>query len=108
MRCSEPGHRAPVAIHAAHALLTPEAQQIHTPEAMKERVASMTAYAHEPVKRVNILPGAIIDEWPDKQYGDIAWVYVSLEGDSYAEAATVLLVETEHGIGIHDIEWGRP
>lgn len=92
----------------AHSLLTEEAKQKHSPEIMRQDVASMIAYAGEPLKRIHVITDAFANEWPDKQYGDICWVYVSLEGDSYGEGAFIILAETDDGIRIRDIEWGRP
>jgi hypothetical protein len=93
---------------AAHAFLTEDAQKIYTPQAMRESVTLMTSYADGPLLRVRITEGAVWDEWPDKQFDDVATVYVSLEGDSFAEAATVILATTDDGLRIRDIEWGRP
>jgi len=92
----------------AHALLTEEAQRIHSAEVMKQAVADMTAYADGPIQHVVVDSGFVVDDWPDKQDGDVAWVYVALTGDSFVEAASVLLATTGDGVRIRQVEWGRP
>ena len=50
----------------------------------------------------------VMEDWPDKQPGDLAWVYVSLQGESFSEAVTVVLADTKRGARIRELEWGRP
>jgi hypothetical protein len=78
---------------AAHALLTKEAQKIHSPDDFKQTFEQMTAYAPGPVRQVDVMEDFVLYDWPDKQDGDISLVYVSLLGDSYAEAVSVILAE---------------
>jgi hypothetical protein len=50
-----------------------------------------------------------MSEWPSKQNGDVAWVYVSIHGSSAAEAVTVVVAEEGGRLAIRSIEdWGRP
>lgn len=93
---------------AAHALLTPEAQQAHSPDKLKSAVAEMLTYAEEPLKRASVVPEATLTDWPGKRPGDVAWIYVALEGDSYSEAVSVVITDTPHGARIRALEWGRP
>ena len=46
-----------------------------------------------------------LDEWPDKQSTDLAWIYVAIEGDGFGEAVAVIITQDQK---IRDIEWGRP
>jgi hypothetical protein len=93
---------------AAHSLLTTEAQGVHSPGALKEAVEEMTAYAPGPIRQVEVMEDTILRDWPDKQEGDVAWVYVSLVGDSYAEAVSLVLAEQAGATRIRHLEWGRP
>lgn len=93
---------------SAHALLTNEAQQAHSPAALKADVARMIAYAKEPLNRAVVVEEVIMTDWPDKKPGDLVWVYVSLEGVSYSEGVSIVLGDTDLGIRIREIEWGRP
>ena len=90
----------------AHALLTEQAQNLYSPAALEQEVKAMTAYAEGPIQEVEVMD--TLDAWPDKLDGDVAWVYVSLAGDSFAEAVTVVLTNTPNGIRIRWLEWGRP
>jgi hypothetical protein len=50
----------------------------------------------------------VLDDWPDKQDGDIASVYISLVGDGYVEAVSVILTKGTGVTRIRHLEWGRP
>jgi hypothetical protein len=50
----------------------------------------------------------IVEDWPDKQPGDLAVVYVALSGESFSEAVTLTLAQYGGAILIRQIEWGRP
>jgi hypothetical protein len=93
---------------AAHALLTKKAQAVHSPDDFKESVEGMTTYAPGPIQRVVVIEDSILEDWPDKHDGDIAIVYISLEGDGFCEAVTVTLTQEAGDIRIRDLEWGRP
>jgi hypothetical protein len=93
---------------AAYALLTKDAQQIYTPEAMEVVVADMISYADEPLVRSVVMIDHVMDDWPDKKQGDVACLYISLEAESFSEGAMVILTKTADGIRIREIEWGRP
>lgn len=93
---------------AAHALLTKDAQQLHTPDGMKHDVANMIAYADEPIQRYHVMDEFTLKAWPTKQPNDLAWVYIALEGKAFAEAASIVLTTTLEGVRIREITWGRP
>jgi hypothetical protein len=93
---------------AAHALLTKKAQAVHSPDDFKESVKGMTTYAPGPIRQVVVMEDFILEDWPDKQDGDIAIVYISLEGDGFNEAVTVTLTLEAGDIRIRHLEWGRP
>ena len=40
----------------------------------------MTAYAPGPIQEAQMMEDFIIEDWPDKQPGDLAVVYVALTG----------------------------
>jgi hypothetical protein len=93
---------------AAHALLTDEAQRSHSPEALKRAFVNMTAYADGPILSAEVMSDFVLADWPAKQLSDIAWVYVALAGESFSEAASLVLTETNSGVRIRQVEWGRP
>lgn len=49
-----------------------------------------------------------MDDWPDKRSSDVGWAYVSISGDDYAEAVTVIVSFEDDAMKIREIEWGRP
>ena len=53
-------------------------------------------------------PMVILEDWPDKAETDIAVVYVPLEGDMFSEAVTVTVAQSDDGLVISNVEWGRP
>jgi len=93
---------------AAHRLLTRGAQKAHSPAKLKKAVKTMIAYDPGPIREVEVMTDTILFDWPDKEPGDLAWVYVSLVGDSYVEAVSLVLVEEADGTRIRQLEWGRP
>jgi len=93
---------------AAHSLLTKEAQAVYSPENFKESVVGMTTYGPGPIQEVEVMEEFILEDWPDKQNGDIAIVYISLAGAEFNEAVTVTLVHEAGGVRIRHLEWGRP
>ena len=49
-----------------------------------------------------------MDSWPEKQPGDVEWVYVAIANDTYSEAVTVVVAQENDTLVIRSIEWGRP
>ena len=49
-----------------------------------------------------------MEDWPGKQPGDIGWAYVSIGGDVYSEAVTVVVALENGEAKIREIEFGRP
>ena len=52
--------------------------------------------------------GETMTSWPAKRPSDIGWAYVSIGGDVYSEAVTVVVTSEQGGAKIRDIEFGRP
>ncbi len=93
---------------AAFALLTPEAQATYTPERLKAAVATITARAPGGIQAVQVMEEGLVEDWPAKQPGDVAIVYVALTGVGFDEAVTVTVVQRNHNVLIRHLEWGRP
>ena len=90
----------------ACSMLTAELQKSWPPEKLESRYKEMIAYGGEPV----IVDGhtAFMDNWPDKKTGDIGWVYVSVSGNTFGEAVTLIVTIEMGEPKIRNIEWGRP
>lgn len=46
--------------------------------------------------------------WPAKRREDLGWVYVSIGGDVYSEAITVIVTSENGEAKIREVELGRP
>ncbi len=93
---------------AAYALLAKELRSTATPQTIKDAVATTTSYASAPILKAEVMDDSILESWPDKQPGDLAVVYVALNGDSFSEAVTLTLATYGDEVLIRHLEWGRP
>ena len=46
--------------------------------------------------------------WPGKRPSDLGWAYVSIGGDVYSEAVTVVVSSEQGEAKIREVEFGRP
>lgn len=46
--------------------------------------------------------------WPGRQAADLGWAYVSIGGDVYSEAVTVVVTSEDGVARVREIEFGRP
>jgi hypothetical protein len=93
---------------AAWAILSEELQLSSTPESIKNAVTTMTSYANGSIQEAQVMDDFTLEDWPGKQPGDLAVVYVALNGENYSEAVTLTLAEYGEKILIRHLEWGRP
>ena len=93
---------------AARAQLTTEAQADWSAQEMQRRSESMRRYAPGPFTNVQVMEEFALEDWPAKRDGDVASVYISLEGDNFCEAVSVIVSEQDGEFRIRDLEWGRP
>lgn len=52
--------------------------------------------------------GHTMTAWPGRQPADIGWAYVSIGGDVYSEAVTVIVTSEAGHAKIRAVEFGRP
>ena len=52
--------------------------------------------------------GQAMETWPTKQPSDVGWVYISIGGDVYSEAVTVVVTREADTLRIRSVEVGRP
>ena len=55
-----------------------------------------------------VIDDCVVENWPGKQSGDLAVVYVALTGKSFSEAVTLTLAQYSEAILIRELAWGRP
>jgi tetratricopeptide (TPR) repeat protein len=92
--------------HKAHGLLSPALQGASPESDLRRSYGTLIEYGDGPVEAVDI--GVTMEDWPDKQAGDVGWVYVHMTGEGFGEAVTVIVAEESKGLAIRAIEWGRP
>lgn len=52
--------------------------------------------------------GQTMQDWPGKKPLDVGWVYVSVGGDVYSEAVTVVVTSEGGDLRVRTVEFGRP
>ena len=52
--------------------------------------------------------GTVMETWPARQPLDVGWVYVSIGGDMFSEAVTVVVMREADTLKIRTVEFGRP
>jgi hypothetical protein len=52
--------------------------------------------------------GHTMTDWPGKQPHDLGWIYVSIGGEGYSEAVTVIVASEDNAAKVRDVEFGRP
>lgn len=90
----------------AHGMLSPSLGLDLSPDNLQQTYAAMVSYGSgQPV-----VDGYThtMTNWPSKRPGDVGWVYVSISGEDFAEAVTVIVSEEAGVLKISAIEWGRP
>jgi hypothetical protein len=91
---------------AARNMLTPNLKRKYSAPELKGRMASMIAYANEPIDNFEVV--GMMENWPTKKARDAGWVYVALLGNGFSEAVTIIIARQASKLLIRDIEWGRP
>lgn len=93
---------------SAYKLLTKQAQTLRTVQEMKRTSEGMRSYAPGPFRNFLVMEEFMLEDWPAKQEGDVASIYISLEGDNFCEAVSVIVTQEDGDLRIRDLEWGRP
>jgi len=90
----------------AHAFLASSLRSTLSAAQLKSDFTNMTSYGSG--VPTTIATTVTMDSWPDKQSGDVKWVYVSIANDTYSEAVTVVVADEGGKSVIRSVEWGRP
>ena len=91
---------------AAHSMLAPDLKADYTTEALKESFEEMVEYGESPARVDGFVQ--TMDDWPAKGSNDLGWAYVSISGDDFGEAVTVVVTRVDGAMAIGSVEWGRP
>ena len=91
---------------AAHGMLSSRLRAATTAEKLAADYREMVAYGEGAPTTIQVMN--TMDQWPDKQPGDVQWVYVAIANDTFSEAATVVVAQESGGLVVRSVEWGRP
>lgn len=91
---------------AAHAMTSRSFQAVTSPGQLKNAFESIVPLDWGPVEPVEL--GETMTSWPGKQATDLGWVYVSIGGDVYSEAVSVIVMSENGSARIREVEFGRP
>lgn len=93
----------------AHQLLPPALRTRLSPKALRKELRDMTSsYTDSKPERAQLDTEFSVQTWPGKEKGDAGRSYVSIEGDDFTEAVSVIVANIDGTLLIRDIEWGRP
>ena len=93
----------------AHALLAPELRAQLTPAVLQENLYAMfREYSDSEPTEVFFDEQFSMTDWPAKEPKDVGWTYVSISGDDFSEAVTVVVADLNGELLIRSVEWGRP
>ena len=91
---------------AAYALTSATFRQGDSLDAMRDAFEGVVPPDWGPVGPITV--GETMTDWPDRQRDDAAWVYVSVGGDMYSEAATMVISREGSDLKVRSVEFGRP
>lgn len=90
----------------AFALTASEYQRRRTLEQMRDAFEALVPADWGTASAVDA--GHTMTDWPGKQGADVGWVYVSIGGDVYSEAITIVVGRDDGSLKVRDVEFGRP
>jgi hypothetical protein len=91
---------------AAHAMTAQAYRRRCTVEQLRVAFEAIVPTDWGPVEPLEV--GHTMDDWPDRQPGDLSWAYVSIGGDTYSEAVIVVITSEDGVARIREVEFGRP
>ena len=91
---------------AAYAMTSGDYQRRTTLSAMREGFETIVPTDWGPMGAIDV--GQTMEEWPGKQVDDAGWVYVSVGGDIYSEAVTIVVAREDGALKVREAEFGRP
>ena len=93
----------------AHTMLSARLQEATSAAQLADDFNLMTSYADcPPAIRPELLVMEGMNDWPDKQEGDVGWAYVAMFNNYYSEAVSVVVSHEQGRNVIREIVWGRP
>ena len=91
---------------AAYALTSNEYRDSTSVEAMQAAFEAIVPTDWKTIGPVEV--GETMEDWPGRKPSDVGWAYVSVGGDAYSEAVTVVVTLEEDALRVRTVEFGRP
>ena len=92
--------------HAAYALTSKGYRNITTLHDMQAAFEEIVPTDWNTVGPVEV--GQTMEVWPGRESSDAGWAYVSVGGDVYSEAVTLVVTLEDGDLRIRTVEFGRP
>jgi hypothetical protein len=90
----------------AYAMTSSEYQRSTTLDEMRAGFEAIVPGDWQTVGPVEI--GQAMETWSSRKPSDVGWVYISIGGDVYSEALTLIVMLEENRLKVRTIEFGRP
>jgi hypothetical protein len=95
-------------VEARH-LLAPALRAQLSPASLQDAYYGMfTGYADGEPYEIWYEGKNFTEEWPAKERGDIGRAYISVCGENFVEAVTLVVADVDGAPLIRDVAWGRP
>ena len=91
---------------AAYALTSNEYRDSTSVQAMQAAFEAIVPTDWKAIGPVDV--GETMEDWPGRKPSDVGRVYVSVGGDVYSEAVTVIVTLEENALKVRTVEFGRP
>jgi hypothetical protein len=91
---------------AAYALTSDEYRDGTSVEAMQAAFEAIVPADWTTIGPVEV--GGTMEDWPGRKPSDVGWAYVSVGGDAYSEAVTVVVTLEAGALRVRTVEFGRP
>ncbi len=90
----------------AYAMMSHQCRNQTTVERLRADFEAIVPPDWGPMAPVEV--GETMTNWPGKHPSDLGWAYVSIGGDVYSEAVTIIVTSEQREAKIRDVEFGRP
>lgn len=90
----------------AYAMTSQEYRKRTTAEQLRTAFETIVPTDWGPMGPIQV--GQTMTSWPSKRPEDLGWAYVSIGGDVYSEAITVVVTSESGEARIREVEFGRP
>jgi len=91
---------------AAYALTSSEYRDGTSVEDMQAAFEAIVPTDWKTIGPVEV--GGAMEDWPGRKPSDVGWAYVSVGGDAYSEAVTVVVTLEAGALRVRTVEFGRP